>query len=98
MRRGLGADYILSFDFDDGCTLCILISYVVAAAKSLQSCLTFCDHMDCSLPGFFGHEDSPGKNTGVSCHALIQGIFPTSLCHVGNMVTGVERVVFDFFC
>ena len=27
MRQGLGADYILSFDFDDGCTLCILMSY-----------------------------------------------------------------------
>ena len=24
------------------------------------------------------HGDSPGKNTGVSCHALLQGIFPTS--------------------
>ena len=23
------------------------------------------------------HGDSPGKNTGVSCHALLQGIFPT---------------------
>ena len=23
------------------------------------------------------HEDSPYKNTGVSCHALIQGVFPT---------------------
>ena len=22
--------------------------------------------------------DSPGKNTGVGCHALLQGIFPTS--------------------
>ena len=22
------------------------------------------------------HEDSPGKNTGVDCHALLQGIFP----------------------
>ena len=21
--------------------------------------------------------DSPGKNTGVSCHALLQGVFPT---------------------
>ena len=21
--------------------------------------------------------DSPGKNTGVGCHALLQGIFPT---------------------
>ena len=42
-----------------------------------QSCLTLCDHMDCSLPGSSVHGDSPGKNTGVGCHALLQGIFPT---------------------
>ena len=46
-------------------------------AKSIQSCLTLCDPMDCSLPGFSIHEDSPGKNTGVDCHALHQGIFLT---------------------
>ena len=28
-------------------------------------------------PGSSVHVDSPGKNTGVSCHALLQGIFPT---------------------
>ena len=28
-----------------------------------------------SLPGFFVHGDSPGKNTGVGCHTLLQGIF-----------------------
>ena len=26
---------------------------------------------------FFGPWDSSGRNTGVSCHALLQGIFPT---------------------
>ena len=41
------------------------------------SCLTLCNPMDCSLPGFFVHGDSPGKNTGKGCHALLQGIFPT---------------------
>ena len=35
-----------------------------------------CDPMDCSPPGSFP-QDSPGKNTGVGCHALLQGIFPT---------------------
>ena len=43
-----------------------------------QLCLTLCDPMDCSPPGSFVHGDSPGKNTGVGCHALLQGIFPTS--------------------
>ena len=42
-----------------------------------QSCLTLCDPMDCSLPGSSIHGNSPGKNTGVGCHALLQGIFPT---------------------
>ena len=32
--------------------------------------------MDCSLPGSSVH-DSPGKNTGVSSHSLLQGISPT---------------------
>ena len=29
------------------------------------------------LLSFFPLGDSPGKNTGVGCHALLQGIFPT---------------------
>ena len=32
--------------------------------------------MDCSLPGSSVH-GTPGKNTGVGCHALLQGFFPT---------------------
>ena len=42
-----------------------------------QSCLTLCNPMDCSLPRSYVHGDSPGKNNGVSCHALVQEIFPT---------------------
>ena len=41
-----------------------------------QSCSTLCDPMDCGPPGSSVHGDSPGKNTGVGCHALFQGIFP----------------------
>ena len=33
--------------------------------------------MDCGPPGSFVHGDSLGKNTGVGCHAILQGIFPT---------------------
>ena len=36
-----------------------------------------CNSMDCSPPGSSVHGDSPGKNPGVGCHALLQGIFPT---------------------
>ena len=47
-------------------------------AKSLQSCETLCNLMDHSLLlGLLCPWDSPGKNTGVGCHALLQGIFLT---------------------
>ena len=36
-----------------------------------------CDPMDCTPSGSSAHGDSPGKNTGGGCHALLQGIFPT---------------------
>ena len=42
-----------------------------------QSFLTLFDPMDCNLTGSSVHGDSPGKNTGVGCHALFQEIFPT---------------------
>ena len=38
-----------------------------AAAKSLQSCPTLCDPTRLPCPW-----DSPGKNTGVGCHFLLQ--------------------------
>ena len=33
---------------------------------------TFCNPKDCSPPGFSVHGDSPGKNTAVGCHFLLQ--------------------------
>ena len=49
----------------------------LSCAVLTQLCPTLCDPMDCSPPGSSVHGDSPGKNTGVGCHALPQGIFPT---------------------
>ena len=47
-------------------------------AKLLQSCPTLCDPVDCRLPGLSIHGNSPGKNTRVGCHALLQGDLPDS--------------------
>ena len=41
-------------------------------AKLLQSCPTLCDPMDCSPSRLLYPWDSPGKNTGVDCHFLLQ--------------------------
>ena len=43
-----------------------------------QSCLTLCNPMDCSpSTRILCPWDFPGQNTGVGCHSLLQGIFPT---------------------
>ena len=44
-----------------------------ASAKSLQSCLTLCDRPHRRQPTRLPRPwDSPGKNTGVGCHFLLQ--------------------------
>ena len=43
----------------------------------LPSCPILCNPTDCSPPGFSIYGNSPGKNIGVVCHALIQRIFLT---------------------
>ena len=58
------------------------IKYIHAATLNAVLCLvaqswpTLCNPMDCSPPEASVHGASPGKNTGVGCHALFQGIFP----------------------
>ena len=61
-----------------GCVSWTIKKAAAAAAKSLQSCPTLCDPIDTSvvsnsvptrLPCPW---DSPGKNTGVGCHFLLQ--------------------------
>ena len=64
-----------------GALLCLVV----------QSCLAFCNPMGCSPLGSSVHGNSPGKNTGVDCHALCQGIFPTQgsnpgLPHYGQIL------------
>ena len=50
---------------------------VCVHAKLPQSCPTLYTSVDCSPPDSSVHGDSPGKNTGVGCPALLQGIFLT---------------------
>ena len=76
-----------------------------------QLCPTLFDPMDYSLPGSSIHGNSPGKNTGVGCHLLLQGIFPTQgsnpgLPHCRQMLyrlsppgnsTFLKKFIFFFF-
>ena len=48
-----------------------------------QLCLSLLDPMDCRPPASSVHGDSPGKNTGVGFHSLLQGIFLTHRSNLG---------------
>ena len=61
-RRGLPVPLAVG---TSGAVLCLVT----------QSCPTLSDPMDCSPLGSSVHGVSPGKNTRVGCHALLQGIF-----------------------
>ena len=50
-----------------------------------QLCLTLFDPMDYSLLGSSVHRDSPGKNTGVGCYVILQGISPTQGSNSGPL-------------
>ena len=74
---------------------CLKCLHVLSLVAQLNPALS--DPMDCSPPGSSIHGDSPGKNTGVGCHALLQGIVPIQglnlhllsllYCQVGSLPT-----------
>ena len=55
----------------------LMYERVCAMWLAAQLCPTFCNPKDCGPPGISVHGDCPGNSTGVGCHALLQGIFPT---------------------
>ena len=65
-----------------------------------QLCLTLCDPVDCSLPGFSVRGDFLGKNTGLDSHfhklwKILQemGIPDRLMCLLRNMCAGQEATV-----
>ena len=66
----------------------IWVSHIAVLCLDAQSCLTLFDPMDSSMPGSSIHRESPGKNTGVGCRALLQGIFPTQGLNPGFHIAG----------
>ena len=53
------------------------LHHMLCCASSLGHVWLFATPWDCV------HGDSPGKNTGVGCHALLQGIFPIQVSNLG---------------
>ena len=73
-----------------------------------QSCPPLCNPMDFNLPGSSVNGTSPGQNTGVGCHSLLQEIFPIQglnpgfphcrqilyhLSHKGSLIIGYATYI-----
>ena len=55
----------------------LLLSSSNSCVLDAQLCPTLCNPMDYSPARLLSPWDFSGKNTGVGCHFLFQGIFPT---------------------
>ena len=65
-----GDEFKIEFWWRACCSVCYAVLWLVT-----QFYLTL-QPMDCSPWGSSVHGDSPGKNAGMGCCALLQGIFP----------------------
>ena len=59
------------------------LDYCESVSRSV--CLTLCDPRGLWPTRLLCPWDSPGKNTGLGCHALLQGILPTQGWNQGSM-------------
>ena len=68
-------------------------SSLIVLSLDAQSCPTLCNTVDCSTPGSSVFGGSPGKNTGVGYHTLIQGIFQTQ-----GLIPGLLHCTWILYC
>ena len=72
LKEGNKTYLIMNLYFNFNLSCCLLVT---------KSCQTLCDPTDCSQPGSCPW-NPPGKNTGVGCHFLFKGIFPTQVLNL----------------
>ena len=76
--QNLGTTWVLLYPscFINYCFFLLCVCVCVCAHSVTQSCPTLCDFVNCSPPGSSVWKFQ-GKDTGVGCHFLLQGIFLT---------------------
>ena len=74
--------------------MCVYIYIYTYMCLVTQSCLTLCEPLDCSPAGSSVHGDSPGKNTGVGCHALLIHIHIHTYIHTCTYIYTPELWTF----
>ena len=68
---------VFPFILIDHCNKFLCVYMCACMCSVAKLCLTLCNPMDCSPLDFSVHWVFVDKNTGVGCHALLQGILST---------------------
>ena len=76
------------------CMCVCMYTCIICICLVIQSCLTLCDPLDCSLLGSSVHGDSPGKNTGVGCHALLTYTYTHTHTHTHTHIYIVKILLY----
>ena len=71
-NTGVGCHFLLQCMAKSRFVVTLFPLGMLCCALVTQSCPTLCDPTDCSPLGSSVHGISPGKNTGVGCHFLLQ--------------------------
>ena len=75
---------------------------MITECSDAQSCPTLCNPMECRPPGSCVHGILQGKNTGVGCHFLFQGVFPTQrsnpcfLCLLHGITSSCRQILYHW--
>ena len=73
--------------------MCVYVCVCVCLFTHMLSHVwLICYPTDHSPPGPSVHGDSPGKNTRVGCHSLLQGLFPTQRSNPGLLHWQVDSL------
>ena len=67
--------------------------YVSSIPAYFQWCLILCDPTGHNLPRLLCPWNFPSRNTGVGCHFLLQGIFPTQGSNPGLLCLCIGRQI-----
>ena len=98
--------YFLSWSITD-LQYCVSFRYTAKWFSYTHAHMGVCVCVSCSVvsnslqphglhpPGSSVHEDSPSKNTGVGCHSLLQGIFPTQKSNPGLLQADCRQILYS---
>ena len=92
LRWVLSVNFISNFKKEENASYHYIAMNVKVKVIVTQLCPALCYPMNSSLPDSCPW-NSPGENTGVGCHSLLQGIFLTQGWNLSLLIAGIPKIM-----